>query len=179
MGINIDDVEYIIKHSIYSSNLEKEKMLFKLEVTKLLQEEFSEEYLTKIKAIHAKYKDQFSFTSSEFTEYFASVMAVFFNNYVNYVLLEANNFKLALDYINIAIKIGKTIDLEIENNFIDTKAEILCRMGHKEEALKLGKEVFHKDTKFYPEGNEYLYKELMIFDDWKNLFIKSNNILLK
>lgn len=168
MEISIADIEYIIKHSIYPSELEKEKMLFKLEVTKLLQEDFSEEYLIGIKAIQTKYKDKFSFTSSEFAGYFSLVMAEFLNDYVYYVLLEENELELALDYINTAIKIGKPY----EYNYIDTKAELLYINSQKEEALELATEVYRRDATFYPDRNEYLYKELMIFDEWKNLFIK-------
>lgn len=170
MEVNIDDIEYIIKHSIYPSELVKEKMLFKLEVTKLLQEDFSEEFPIRIKAIHTKYKDKFSFTSSEFAGYFSLIMAEFLNAYVYYVLLEENEIELALNYINTAIKISKPY----EYNYIDTKAELLYINSQKEEALELAKEVYRRDATFYPDRNEYLYQELMIFDEWRNLFIKKS-----
>ncbi len=59
-------------------------------------------------------------------------------------------------------------------NLLDSKAEILYRMGKVEGALSLAIKVYNINPQFYPEGNEFLYNELSRFEDWKK-FIESNS----
>lgn len=59
----------------------------------------------------------------------------------------------------------KTIDIILlfdsnNTNFLDSKAEILFRLGWTNEAVKIVRHIIECDETFYPEGNEYLYPKI-------------------
>lgn len=50
-------------------------------------------------------------------------------------------------------------------DYLNTKADILFRMGKKTEALEIVKRILSIDTHYYPENNEFLYNNLKEYID--------------
>jgi tetratricopeptide (TPR) repeat protein len=67
-----------------------------------------------------------------------------------------NRFDYALQTINLIIEEKGT-----NNEYLDCKAEILYRLGNISEAKDIIKRIMADDPKFYPDGNEFLYNELI------------------
>jgi tetratricopeptide (TPR) repeat protein len=76
--------------------------------------------------------------------------------FIYYIYMPQNRFDYALQTINLIIEEKGT-----NNEYLDCKAEILYRLGNISEAKDIIKRIMADDPKFYPDGNEFLYNELI------------------
>lgn len=156
--------EDTLKNCVYPSAEIKKLTLFKLEIVRILINETTDDFEQKLTDLYSVYEETFKLSYLGFDGNFADVMARFLNLCVNNLFMPENKTDLSLKLIDDALRLSQ------EDYIIDTKAEILCKKSQKEEALLLAKQVFNSDPDFYPDGNQYLYHELMCFEEWKQLF---------
>lgn len=162
------DICDIINQSIFSNDIIKQRMILKSKIVKLFDMRGDKEYHSYFLSVYSEFNEIHNLSTIGFEDYFSFVIADFLNESIYHVLLANENYDLSLEFIDKAIRLKKSMD----HNLLDTKAEVLCRISKKDEALSYAMQVYNIDSEFYPDGNEYLYQELMVFDDWKKLFVK-------
>lgn len=129
----------------------------------------SDNKLNDIKKLYNIYISTSDFTIEKFLDYGRSMHADFLNLVCYEILIPENKYNEALNIIENVLLL-----CPFDENYLDSKAEILYRMGKVEEALSLAIEVYNIDPQFYPDGNEFLYSELSRFEKWRE-FIESNS----
>lgn len=78
------------------------------------------------------------------------------NSFIYYSYIPNQKYEFALKTIDVICQI------DTENSiYLDTKAEILYRMGRVTDAIELIKKVIMLDSEFYPDGNEFLFDAIV------------------
>lgn len=78
------------------------------------------------------------------------------NSFIYYSYIPNQKYEFALKTIDVICQI------DTENPiYLDTKAEILYRMGRVTDAIELIKKVIMLDSEFYPDGNEFLFDAIV------------------
>lgn len=78
------------------------------------------------------------------------------NSFIYYSFIPNQKYEFALKTIDVICQI------DTENPiYLDSKAEILYRMGRVTDAIELIKKVIMLDSEFYPDGNEFLFDAIV------------------
>jgi tetratricopeptide (TPR) repeat protein len=155
-------IELYYNESTNLDEFSKNIMDFKIKVYQSL---YVNREATTIKKLYDEYKANYSLIQFLNTSFYIFIHADFLNAVVYDVLINDEKYEEALSLINDVLSICDGID------YMDTKAEVLFRMGRQKEAVSVVEGIVKLNPDYYPLGNEYLYNELLKLDEFKKLVV--------
>lgn len=166
----MDDTAYLIalynKESLNLLESSRKIMDFKIRVYQCC---YINNDTSLFKVLYDEYKAKYSLIQFLNSYLYINIHAFFLNAVIYYVLIGEEKLDEALSLIDdvLSIYAGKHEDC------LDTKAEVLYRMGRTQEALSIIGEVYKINPNYYPSGNDFLYNELSKSEEWPKV-IKEN-----
>lgn len=151
-------INIFYKNSSTLDDVSKEIIEFKINVSHCVYKDFN---LEKLKGLYNEYRNKYSLSQFQNTSLYTIVHADFLNKIVYNLLIGETKYNEALCLIDDALSFYS------DSNLLDTKAEILFRMGRVEDAISIVSEIYKNDKDFYPTGNEFLFGELCKQDGFK------------